>query len=164
MAIGNLRRPYLVIASAWLLHAVSWSLPVVRLGGNHARLFGPAQGWFAFRVALSAVWPYEDMHFDAWYYAALSTLSAATTLLFIVGSPWVVWRGSRPVQNACAWAAAVAFVVNSDWYVLFGSDRKDLSIGYFLWWLSFSLLAIGLFGLSKHRKAFEDRQANHAAG
>ena len=81
--------------------------------------------------------------------AGLSTLSAATTLLFIVGSPLVVWRGSRSVQKTSAWVAAAAFVVNSHWYVLFGSDRKGLSIGYFFWWVSFGLLAVGLFGLSK---------------
>ena len=43
-----------------------------------------------------------------------------------------------------------AFVVNTHWYVLYGgSAREDLRIGYFLWWLSFLLMALGLFDLSR---------------
>jgi len=155
-----LRRPQLVIGCAWLIHATSWFLPVVKLGGNHSALYGPVRGWIAFRMALLAVWPYEGVHSDAWYYAVLSTVSAATTLMFIVGSPWVVTRGSQTVQNASAWIAATAFLVNSHWYALSGSDRTDLNIGYFLWWLSFALLAIGLFGLSRHHKVDEYRRPN----
>ena len=155
MLDGKLAKPHLVIACAWMLHAISWFLPVIKPGG----LF-TARGWFAFLVALSSIW--DSGHFDAWYYVALSAISAVTTLLFVVGSPWVVWRGSRSACNASAWVATVAFVVNSHWYVLSGSDRKDLSIGYFLWWLSFSLLAIGLFGLSSQSRIDEHGQMNCA--
>lgn len=147
MILKNLSRPHLAVASAWALHTVSWFLPVI-----NPELYGPIRGWFAFRSAFSAVWPYQDMHFDTWYGAVLSTLSAVTTLLFILISPWMVWRGSRSALKASAWVAAVSFVINSHWYVLFASDRKSLAIGYFLWWLSFGLLAIGLFGLSIHHK------------
>ena len=54
----------------------------------------------------------------------LFTISTLTTLLFIRGS----------------------FVVNAHWYVLYGgSARQDLRIGFFLWWLSFLLVALGLW-------------------
>jgi hypothetical protein len=102
-------------------------------------------------MSLSSVLPSGDFHAEKWYYAVLSTLSGITTMLFILGSPWVVWRGSRLAQNACAWVAASAFVLNSHWYVLFSSDRKDLRLGYFIWWLSFGVLAIGLFDFSRLR-------------
>lgn len=155
MTLSNLRRANRLIACAWVIHAVSWFLPVVRVGS-----YGSVRGWTAFSVAMAAVWPSAGVHAEKWYYAVISTLSAVistlsavTTVLFVLGSPWVVWRGSRSVQNSSAWAAAIAFVFNAHWYVLFGTDRKDLSIGYFLWWLSFSLLAIGLFGLSSQRAA-----------
>jgi len=123
-------------------------LPVVKLGGAHSDVFGPIRGWVAFRAALSPIWPYEGVHADAWYYSVLSVASAAMTLLFIVGSPLILWRGSRSVRRACAWVAAGAFLVSSHWYVLFGADRGTLSFGYFLWWFSFALLAAGLFWLS----------------
>ena len=61
----------------------------------------------------------------------LFTISTLTTLLFIPGS----------------------FVVNAHWYVLYGgSARQDLRIGFFLWWLSFLLVALGLFDLSRHEE------------
>lgn len=65
MPAGNLSRPHLVIIFAWLLHAISWFLPVAKLGGDHSALFQPIRGWFAFRVALSGVWPFEGIHSDA---------------------------------------------------------------------------------------------------
>jgi len=152
MTISTVKSPRIIVASAWLVHAVAWFLPVAKLGGAHSDLFGPIRGWIAFRAALSPVWPYESVHSDAWYYSVLSVASAATTVLFIVGSPLVLWCESRRVQRACAWFAAGAFIVNSHWYVLFGADRNQLSVGYFLWWLSFALLAIGLFRLSTENK------------
>ena len=48
-----------------------------------------------------------------------------------------------------AWTAAGAFVFNTHWIVIFGSDRGDLRIGYYLWWISFLLLALALFALSR---------------
>jgi hypothetical protein len=121
-----MRKPYLLISAAWLLHFVAWFLPVIKPGE-----FRPAiPGWQAFR------------------YAVLSTMSAITTLFFILASPWVALRGSRSIRRGLAWAAAAAFVFNAHWIVIFGSERSELSTGYFLWWCSFLLLAIGLFGLA----------------
>ena len=148
MKVSKLGRAHLFVIGAWLLHAISWFLPVVRLGGAHGLLSDPVRGWTAFIIALGAVWPSAGVHADEWYYAVLSTLSALATVLFVFGSPWVIVRGSRSVRRICAWAAAIAFVIDAHWYVLFGADRKDLAIGYFLWWLSFGLLAVGLFDLS----------------
>jgi hypothetical protein len=87
----------------------------------------------------------------------LTILSVVTTLFFIVGSPWVVSRGTRSQRRASAWAAATAFLVNSHWYVRLTHDGwvSDLGIGYFLWWCSFILLAIGLFDLAGRNDAAE---------
>ena len=134
-----MKRPQLLISCAWLLHAAAWLLPVDKYG---VKLPKGLPGWEAFRFASSAVWPIEGSKFDAWYYAVPATVSAVTTLLFIFGSPWVVLRGSLSLWRASAWAAATAFIVNAHWYVLYGSDRSELRIGYFLWWLSFVLLGM----------------------
>ena len=56
---------------------------------------------------------------------------------------------ARELCRASAWIATLAFVVNAHWVVQFGSDRMDLRVGYYLWWLSFILLALGLFRLSQ---------------
>ena len=151
-----MKRPHLLISCAWLLHAAAWLLPVVKGG---AKLPERLPGWEAFRYASSAVWPIEGEKFDTRYYAVLATVSSVTTLLFIFGSPWAVLRGSLSLWRATAWAAATAFVVNAHWYVLYGSDRSDLRIGYFLWWLSFVLLALGLFDLAGSHRADESKES-----
>jgi hypothetical protein len=141
-----MRKPHLLIAGAWLVHAAAWFLPVEKEG---VKLPQGLPGWQAFRVAACAIWPYEGWNIGGWYNIVLSTMSAATTLLFVLGSVWVVWTGSRAVRRASAWIATAAFIVNAHWFIRFGSDRFDLRIGFFLWWSSFLLLAIGLFHLSR---------------
>jgi hypothetical protein len=139
-----MKKAYLLIWAAWLLHFAAWFLPVIKPGE-----FRPAiPGWQAFRYAACGVWACKGVQFDAWYYAVLSTISAITTLFFILASPWVVLRGSRSLRRGFAWAAATAFIFNAHWIVIFGSERSELTTGYFLWWCSFLLLAIGLFSLA----------------
>jgi len=140
-----MRRPHLLISVAWLFHAIAWFLPVVNGGVTFPH---GLPGWQAFRVAACVVWPYEDFKTD---YPVLSTISAVTAPLFIFGSVWVVSRGSSTLRRASAWVVTFAFIVNAHWYVLFGSDRKDLRIGYFLWWFSFLFIGLGLFDLSTRR-------------
>lgn len=142
-----MRRPYLLICAAWLFHAFAWFLPVVRDGVTFPH---GLPGWQAFRAAASDVWPYEIFHAEPWsYYAILSTISAVTVPLFILGSVWVVFRGTRVLHRASAWVATFAFLVNAHWFVLYPSDRRNFRIGYFLWWFSFLLVALGLFALSR---------------
>jgi hypothetical protein len=140
-----MRKVHFVIAGAWLIHAAAWFLPVVKEG---VTLPHGLPGWQAFRVAACAVLPYAGMSIEGWHTVVLATMSAATTLLFVLGSVWVVWVGSRGLRRASAWIAASAFIVNAHWFLRSGSQRFDLRIGYFLWWFSFLLLAIGLFLLS----------------
>jgi hypothetical protein len=138
-------KPYLLISTAWLVHFVAWFLPVIKPSE-----FRPAiPGWQAFRYAVCGVWACKGVQFDPWYYAVLSTISAITTLFFILASPWIVLRGSRSLRRGFAWAAVAAFIFNAHWMVIFGSERSELTSGYFLWWFSFLALAIGLFSLAK---------------
>lgn len=100
-------------------------------------------GWQAFVWACLAAWPGQLG--SKWYLPVLAALSVLTTLLFIVGSPWVVLRGTRSLLRASASVALAAFLLNAWWLVWL----PGLGVGYFVWWGSFVLLAIGLFGVAR---------------
>lgn len=136
-----------------MLHGAAWFLPAVK--GMWGGLTHPARGWAAFCLAAGEVWPGSDGFFNNWHGSVLAAASVVTTIWFIVGSPWVVLRGSRPQQRASAWIAAAAFLVNAHWYVFRRVESwivLDLAIGYFVWWWSFALLAIGLFDLAARKR------------
>lgn len=139
-----MRRAHWLVAAAYATHAIAWFLPVVKDGVTVPH---GVPGWEAFRVAFNAVWPIDHGGFDTWYDATICTISAVATILFIFGSPWVVWRGSAALRRLGGWIAVLAFVDNLWWFVMW-SPRSDLRIGYYLWCFSFFLLAFGLFGLA----------------
>jgi hypothetical protein len=136
-----MRKLNLFILAAWALHVASWFLPVLKAQDYHEVV----PGWRAFRLAACAVWPCEGIEFETLHHAVLATISVITTLFFLSCSPLVVLRGSRVLQKSAAWAAAAAFAVNAHWIIIFGEKRSELTVGYFLWWSSFLLLATGLF-------------------
>lgn len=138
-------RRHLLIVAAWSLHIASWFLPAVR-GLLGSKLDHGIPGWSVFLSQTCALRRCDDVSVDS-NGTALSMIGVGTTILFLLVSPWIVWRGSRTLLRAAALAAACAFVVNSQWYVFYVPDRADLGIGYFLWCASFALLAIGLFCL-----------------
>ena len=143
-----MRRAYLLISGAWVVHAVAWFLPAIDDG---VRFPDGLPGWQAFRTALSPVWPYGAT-FSA-IESVAATLSAVTTIFFILISPWIVWRGSYAARRVGAWIAAASFILDAHWYLFYGRNSSGLQIGYFLWWFSFLLLAIGLFDLAGRRGA-----------
>jgi hypothetical protein len=149
-----MRKPNLLILAAWIVHVASWFLPVTKVPDLNA----PVPGWKAFRLAACGVWPCEGIQFQSILHKVLATTSVMTTLffilcsLFILCSPWVVLRGSAKGLRFAASAAAAAFIFNIHWIVIFASVGAKLTIGYFLWWFSFLLLAIGLFRLPEIKK------------
>jgi hypothetical protein len=142
-----MRRPILLIALAWLLNASAWFLPVVT-GLDGGQLGPTLKGFEAFAMALSAVIP---GNLREGYDAPLAILSVLTSLLFIIGSPWVLLPGTRALRRASAWTAAVAFLFNAHWT----GWGFGLGIGYFFWWFSFAVLAAGLFDLTGRKEAAE---------
>jgi len=135
---------YVVIATAWMLHATSWFLPAIK-GFLGSRLDHGISGWEVFLSQTCALRPCGAGSADPWYGTAISAVGIVTTVLFVLASPWVVWRASRRLRRTAALVATAAFVVNCQWYVFYVPVRSDLAIGYFLWCASFGLLAIGLF-------------------
>jgi hypothetical protein len=136
-----MKKPSLLILAAWALHVAAWFLPTLK-----AQDVRPAiPGWEATRLAACAIWPCGDIQFQTVHHAVLATMSVVTTLLFVLCSPWVVLRGSQSLRRWSAWVAAAAFVFNMHWIVIFGPQRSQLAVGYFVWLLSFLLLAVGLF-------------------
>jgi hypothetical protein len=152
---------YVVIATAWLLHAASWFFPAIK-GFLGSRLDHGIPGWEVFLAATRALRPCGTASADPWYGTAISAAGAVTTVLFVLASPWIVWRASRKLRRAAAFVAGVAFVVNSQWYVFYVPDRSDLGVGYFLWCSSFGLLAIGLFFLARSNNELESTQQQSA--
>ena len=152
---------YLVIATAWLLHVASWFLPAIK-GFLGSSLDHGIPGWDVFLSATCALLPCGTASADPWYGRAISAAGATTTVLFVLASPWIVWRASRKLLRAAAFVAGVAFVVNSQWYVFYVPDRSDLGVGYYLWCFSFGLLAIGLFFLGGSSNEPESRQQQSA--
>jgi hypothetical protein len=144
-AVSTMSTSRLLILGAWIIHVASWFLTAVEVQETHT----PVAGWKAFRLAACAIWPCEEVQFQTVHHEVLATLSVITTLFFVLCSPWVVLRGSRLLRRWSAWAAAAAFIFNTHWIITFGPQRSELAIGYYLWLLSFLLLAIGLFVSSR---------------
>lgn len=135
-----MKKAHVLIAAAFLVHAVAWFLPVDKDG---VTLPAGLPGWQAFEMAASEVIKWKT---DPWWFVVLLTMSAVTTILFVLGAGWVVAIRSRRLRRVSAWIAACAFIINAQWVLWLGRpDRFDLRVGYFLWWASFLLLAIGLF-------------------
>jgi hypothetical protein len=139
-----MKKPTPLILAAWILHAAAWFLPSLKAAGYHPAV----PGWKATRLAACAIWPCGDVQFQTVHHAVLSTVSVVTTLFFVLCSPWVVLRGSQSLRRWSAWVAVAAFVFNMHWIVIFGPQRSQLAVGYFVWLLSFLLLGIGLFVLA----------------
>jgi hypothetical protein len=157
-----MRRARLLILLAWLLQTASWILPAVKgfLGGS--RIDRGIPGWAVFLSGTCALRPCGVASADPWYGTAISGAGVVTTVLFLLGSPWIVWRASRRLRLAAALVAAAAFVANSQWYVFYVPVRSDLGVGYFLWWGSFALLAMGLFWLAGTSNGAECAQQQSA--
>lgn len=130
-------KKHLLIAAAFVVHVVAWFLPVAKDG---VTLPDGLPGWQAFFFAL--LWSKGP----PWWLGALSAMSALSTVLFVLGAGWVVARGSAKVRRISAWIGACAFIVNAHWFWF--SGKLGLRIGYYLWWVSFLLLAVGLLRLS----------------
>lgn len=130
-----MRRVLALLAAAVIANIAGWVLPVI----------DEYRGWQAFRVALSPVWPYEKFHIPETYLVILSVASALTNALF-----WVVaialLRGPSPQRaRVCLWLAAGATLLDLHWQTTLRENAADLRAGYFVWVVSFALLALAAY-------------------
>ena len=124
-------RVHATLAAAVIANVLGWALPVI----------DDYRGWQAFRVALSPVWPYENFGFQSWYSAALTTASGLTNALFVAAFLDVVWWRSASTRTI-GWVLIAATVLNLHWLARAGDDFVDLRVGYYVWLISFPLLAM----------------------
>jgi hypothetical protein len=126
----------ILVTIASLTYVVAWFLPAV--GGGTTLAGGALPGWEAFRASLSPLW--QRVPVDRLGFATISVLSGLTNGWFLFSiAALTVW----PVlaRRALFWGLLLAALVNAQWFVLSGSDRAHLRIGYYLWLASFLLLA-----------------------
>ena len=134
-----------VIAAVLLLYALAWFVPVIKGGVS---LPDGLPGWQAFRVALSPWIPYQDFKVEGGAMRLLAPLSALTNFVML-GALLTILAPSGSIRRALGWAAGVSFLVDASW-IVFGNDRGDLRAGYYLWWVSFALLAALLVRPAAH--------------
>jgi hypothetical protein len=124
---------------------LAWFVPV--LDGGRTLSTGILPGWEAFRLALSPIWPYDELVLSAWYarpawywsvtfvVSALSNIVLVAALLQHIFMPNHRGRSLRTMVFACG-------VFNTS-YLLF-SERNGLRMGYYMWTLAYFLVAAGL--------------------
>jgi len=69
-----MKKAHVLIAAAFLVHAVAWLLPVEKDG---VTLPDGLPGWQAFLFAAGA---WHEWRIDPWYFVVLVTMSAVTTI------------------------------------------------------------------------------------
>jgi hypothetical protein len=126
-------RTRVILLLAAVANALGWALPVIE----------DFRGFHAFRVALSPLWPYEDFRIDGVWLILLSVSSALTNALFVVAA--LLLLAGRASARVLLWVAAAATLLNLHWVITMENDRDDLEIGYFIWIVSFALLALAAY-------------------
>jgi hypothetical protein len=130
-----MHRTRFLFALACLIFLVAWFLPVVDGGTTLAK--GGVPGWEALRFALSPIWDRgTDMR---WWQAVISVLSGLTNGWLVLSVVLLLRRRVGPRRLLVA-GLSVAAAINAMWVVLF-EGFSDLRIGYYLWTVSFVLLA-----------------------
>ena len=130
----------LALLVGWVAYLVSWFVPVEEDLGTLAT--GVLPGWEAVKVALSPILDRQGIE-GHWYLQVIIVMSALTNLGALFSAVVFSCRPLRRHSLLAGWAMCLGAVVNSYWF--FVLDRSDLQVGYYLWWFSFLVLALGLF-------------------
>lgn len=123
------------LLAAAIANLLGWALPVI----------DKYHGWEAFRVALSPLWPYEQFKIPAGYLVVLSVASALTNVLFWAVAIALLLGPSLRNARVCLWLAAGATMLDLHWQTTLRENAADLRVGYFVWVVSFALLALAAY-------------------
>lgn len=151
-------RPRLLFSLAWLCYLVAWFVPVIKDG---VTLPTGIPGWQAFYVALNAFMPSGQLAFNHWWIQFLVGTSAVSNALFLVALVGLFLK-KRSFLIVMGCLSLVSYAINSHWFIMFGRERSDLRIGYYLWWVSFILLGFALFDFAKSESCRDNRSAKAA--
>lgn len=122
---------------AVIANALGWVLPVIE---DDKRVY---RGANAFRVALSPLWPYEQFRMPAGYMMWLSVASALTNVVFVAMAAYLWPRVSRATGSRLGvFVLGAATLLNLHWTVTMQDNAADLTIGYYVWVVSFVLLLL----------------------
>jgi hypothetical protein len=125
--------------AASIAFVVSWFLPVIKNGWTFPK---GLPGWQAMRAVLDPLWDHDKLRDRPWF-SALSIASGLTNLVMIAALARLHLTRLASANRWKHWVVLAA-AINASWM---GFDWRDddLRIGYYLWLLSFLLLAIAVW-------------------
>lgn len=126
-----------LVLAGTVMYLVAWFVPVEAHLDTLAN--GVLPGWQAFLVA---VWPFGNGWSDPWYFRALYFASALSNVILIGAVALDLIARRRPARWF-RWVLIALALLNTHWFLLF-EDRRDLRIGYYLWAISFFVIAAGV--------------------
>ena len=115
---------------------VSWFLPVIKNGWTIPE---GLPGWQAMRAVLDPLWDHDKLRDRPWF-SALSIASGLTNIVMIAALAHLHLTRLSPANRWKHWVVLAA-AINASWLGFDWRDN-DLRIGYYVWLLSFLLLAI----------------------
>ena len=131
-------RPRTILWLGAILHIVSWMLPVLASWMRSSDRF---LGWDAF---LSAIWPFDGAG-ETWY-QGLHYVASALSNFLLIGALMLALVARRKPPHLLRWLVASSALLNTHWILFtFSDERGALQIGYYLWLVSFFVVATGLF-------------------
>lgn len=142
-----------VIGTGWFLYSASWFIQVVKDGTTLSQ--GGLPGWEAFRTALFLEGVSASPATKVWM------VTSALTNFILLSSLAVFRTRSDGFKPVLPWLMVLAAILNTWWIITFGNDRADLRAGYYLWLVSFYVVAIGCFLNQRIRQAQRD-DSSHA--
>ena len=126
-----------VIGTGWFLYTASWFFQVLKDGATLSQ--GTLPGWEAFHTALFLEGVSASPVTKVWM------VSSALTNFIMMASLVTLRTRSDAFKHALPWLMVLAGILNTWWFVTIGNDRADLRAGYYLWCVSFFVVAIGCF-------------------
>ncbi len=127
----------------WSTFLVSWFLPIHELGETLAD--GVLPGWLVARDCLAGE---GGVH---------GFVSALTNIVMLVTAPVALFR-SRKAAALLAGLCIVGALVNG-WWIIRVMPDGGLRIGYYLWSLSFVIVAAGMWQVIRRQQPDEPSEA-----